>query len=89
MAVKLPRGALQDQTQPARSLRAVTPHASENLPDGPCRALWVGGEGDISIVALDDTEVVLLKAVSVGVLPVAVRAVRVSGTTATNIVAIY
>ncbi|WP_443021481.1 spike base protein, RCAP_Rcc01079 family [Sphingobium sp. AntQ-1] len=74
---------------PGRALRAVTPHASNELPDGPCRALKIGGAGNISIVARDDAAPVTL-AVSAGeLLPIQAKAVRVSGTTATGIVAIY
>lgn len=86
----IPRNALTDQSQPARNLRAVTPHASNNLPDGPCRALWVGTGGDISIIAGNDTEAVALVSVPDGaLLPISVKAVRASGTTADDIVALY
>lgn len=77
-------------TAPASSLKAVTPHASSNLPDGRCRALWVGGAGDVAIIAENDTVAVTITAVPAGtLLPVRAKAVRVSGTTATNIVALY
>lgn len=84
MAIK----RLMDSTTSAYNLRAVTPHASNDLPDGPCRALWVGTQGDISVVAAGDTDPVPILG-AVGLVPVAVKAVRVSGTDATNIVALY
>jgi hypothetical protein len=72
------------------ALRAVTPHASAALPDGNCRALYVGGAGDVAVVAVEDTAPVILKNVPAGaLLPIRAKAVRVTGTTATDIVAIY
>ncbi len=75
---------------PASSLKVVTPHASNTLPDGVCRALWVGTAGDVAVIAEDDTVAITLTAVPAGsVLPVRAKAVRVAGTTAGNIVALY
>lgn len=79
---------MENMRNPARSLKPVTPHASSNLPDGICRALWVGGVGDISLVADEDSSAVVLKGAS-GLVPIRVKAVRVTGTTATDIVALY
>lgn len=86
----IPRSALTDQSQPARNLRSVAPHASNNLPDGACRALWVGTGGDISIISASDDSAVTLANVPDGtLLPISAKAVRVSGTTADDIVALY
>jgi hypothetical protein len=75
---------------PASSLRAVTPHASNELPNGRCRALWIGGAGNISVVAENDQDPVTINAVASGtLLPIRAKAVRVSGTTATGIIAFY
>lgn len=74
----------------AAKLRSVAPHASNELADGPCRALYVGGAGDISVLAEDDTAPVTFVGVQAGsVLPVRAKAVRLAGTTATNLVAMY
>jgi hypothetical protein len=89
MAVKSTLDALR-AAMPASRLRAVAPHAANNLPDGVCDALWVGGAGDIAIIAEDDVAAVTLFAVAAGtIVPVRAKAVRVAGTTATNIVALY
>jgi len=81
-----PRGG----SGPAANLRAITPHATDDLPDGPCRAIWVGGAGNLNLVARGDTDPVPLTAVPAGtMLAIQVRAVRSSGTTATGIVALY
>jgi hypothetical protein len=79
-----------DRTAPARYARAVTPHASNNLSDGACRALFIGTGGDVSLIAAADESPVLFKNLAAGsVLDVATKAVRASGTTADNIVALY
>lgn len=74
----------------AFNLLAVTPHAENNL-ETPCRGLWIGDDGvvAVSVIALSDTSPVTLTIRGPGLLPVAAKAVRVSGTTATNIVALY
>jgi hypothetical protein len=52
--------------------------------------MWVGVSGDISLIAEDDTAAVTIAAVAAGaLLPIRVKAVRVSGTTASGIVALY
>lgn len=74
----------------AAKLRAVTPHASNELPEGPCRALYVGVGGNINLIAEDDTDPISFVGVQAGaIIPVRAKAVRVSGTTATNLVAMY
>lgn len=77
-------------TSGARSLKAVSPHASNNLPDGVCKALWIGEAGDIAIVAENDSAAVTIVGVAAGtLLPIRALAVRTSGTTADSIVALY
>lgn len=75
----------------ARKLRAVTPHAENNLPGGVCDALWINDEGvkNVAVIAEDDTAAVVMTISGPGPLDVRAKAVRVSGTTATNIVAMY
>lgn len=80
--------AVEDQG--AKRLRAVTPSDTVNLAVGVTRALWVGGVGDIAILAEDDTVVVTLSAVPAGtLLPIRTRRVNSTNTTATLIVALY
>lgn len=75
---------------PAVSLKAVTPHASNDLPDGISKALFVGTSGNVEVLAEGDTVAVVLKNVPSGTtLPIRVKAVRVASTTATDIVALY
>lgn len=81
--------ATTSSSAPGRALRAVTPHATNELPDGPCRALKIGGAGNIAIVARDDADPVVIAVNAGELLPIQARAVRTTGTTATGIVAIY
>lgn len=68
-------------SDPGSSLKLVTPHATNNLPDGVARSLWISVAGDISIICENDTDPVTLT-VAAGLLPFRVKAVRISGTTA-------
>ena len=76
-------------TAPGRALRAVAPHATDELPDGPCRALKIGVGGNIAIIARDDSAPVIVAVLAGETLAIQAKAVRTTGTTATGIVAIY
>lgn len=73
----------------ARQLRAVTPVDTADLSISPCRALWIGVAGDVALIAEGDTDAVTLTAVEAGLLPVRAKRVLSTGTTATDIVALY
>jgi len=78
-------------TAPATRLAAVTPSDSNvDLTDIP-RALFVGVAGNIALVGRDDTgNTGTVLAVTAGqLIPVMVRRVLATGTTATGIVALY
>lgn len=72
----------------ARTLRAVTPNDTNDLPLGVCKALHIGAGGTIAVIAADDSSSVTLT-VQEGVLPVRVKRVLATGTTASSIVALY
>lgn len=72
---------------PARGVAVVSPNDGADLPGGECRALLVGVAGNIAIDTEQSTNVVV--PAPVGVLPIAVKRVRSTSTTATNIVALY
>ena len=82
-------------SDPAYSAKAVTPNNGVDLPDGACRALWVGNGGDIRLVAADDdptnaADDQLFENVPDGyLLPVACIRVHATDTTATGILALY
>lgn len=76
-------------TAPAWSAAAVTPSDGADLPTAPTRALYIGGVGDVK-VNMADGVAVTYPAVPVGsILPIACTRVFATGTTATNIVAMY
>jgi hypothetical protein len=78
------------EDQGARQLRAVTPTDNANLALGPCRALWVGGAGNLAVITAGDTAAVTLSAVPAGtIVPVRAQVVMSTNTTATLIVALY
>jgi hypothetical protein len=66
---------------------AVSPSNSNDLDPIP-RGLYVGVTGNLSLTDIDGT-VVTFVAAPVGYHPLRPRRVRATGTTATNIVAIY
>ena len=79
----------RDYTASAGSAEAVTPDDGVDLPKG-CRALYVGGAGNLVVIFDKDTSSVTLTGVTAGsVLPVRIKRVLATGTTATVIVALY
>lgn len=76
-------------TAPAMEAAAVTPSDSADLPNGICRALYVGGAGDLVVDTANNTSITFTGAVAGSILPLNVKRVRATGTTATSIVALY
>lgn len=80
------RSGIGDASAPGQAVVSVTP-ASSDLPDGICRALWIGTAGTLNgIDALGNT-VTAFPALA-GLLPVAFSRVSTGGT-ASDIWAIY
>ena len=76
-----------DATAPADRLVSVTPNDSTDI--GPFRGLWVGGAGNVAIIAANDSSAVTITGVAAGtILPIAGTRVMSTNTTATNIVAL-
>lgn len=73
---------------PARSAAAITPSDSTDLTTIP-RALYIGVTGDVVVNMADSGSAITFKAVAVGLFPIRVSRVKSTGTTATNIVAIW
>lgn len=74
-------------SSPASHAAAVTPNDSADLSTA-ARALYVGTAGNISLVTTGG-DTVTLSNVAAGILPIRVARVRATGTTASNIVAIW
>ena len=78
-------------TNETSSRKAVTIVPADNaaLVDIP-RRLYVGGAGDVNVILANDTANVVFKAVPVGsYLNIAPKTIHQTGTSATNIVAMY
>ena len=76
-----------NQAAPARKFVAVVPSDATFLPAG-CRGIYVGVTGDVSLNDEDNVNTVFT-AVPVGFMPCGARRVNSTGTTATNMVALY
>ena len=72
---------------PAKSLRAVTPHDTNEL-EYVAKALFIGTGGTLSLISQEDTAAVSLTVVSGQIVPVRAKIVLDTGTTATGIVAL-
>ena len=80
--------ATDSVTAPAQSCAAITPSDLGPLPQ-VTKAIYVGTGGDIVLRAASDDADILFANVPAGtVLPVRVRAVRMAGTTAGQLVAL-
>ena len=77
---------MSNVADPARYGAAVTPSDSVNLP-APTRGLYVGVTGNISIEMSNGT--VIFSNVLAGIFPIQCTRVNATGTTATNIVALW
>lgn len=74
---------------PARDAQAVTPSDSAMLTGGPARGFMIGGAGNIKVLTTAGTAVTIT-APAVGVMHhLQIKQVFATGTTATNIVALY
>lgn len=62
--------------------------SSDTVPNPP-RAIYVGTGGDISLVSLDGDTVIFKNVVTGTLLPVYFKQVKATGTTASNLVAIF
>lgn len=84
-----PTNGIDDNPFSAKFAAAVTPHDSTNLA-AATRGLYVGTAGDVSAAMLGDSASVTFASVPAGT-TLAVRAIRVNstGTTASNIVALW
>ena len=75
------------RTGPAETARAVTP--SDTTTIGGCRAIWVGGAGNLTLDFSDGATNIVISAIPAGtLLPIAPLRVK-AATTATSIVALY
>lgn len=75
-----------DKTAPVVKGVAVTPHDTNSIAQ--TRGLYVGATGNLTVTMADGADT-LYSNVPVGIFPICVTKVKATGTTATNIVALY
>jgi len=75
-------------SDPAQYAAAVVPNDAVDLTQ-PTRGVYVGVSGDLTVTMVGDTAQVTFHGVPVGVLPVCVKRVWSTGTTATNLLALW
>jgi len=73
---------------PARGGFAVTASDSVDLPR-ETRAVYVGSSGDLSVVLVDGSTVILAGLLAGSLVPVRATRVKATGTTATLLVGLY
>jgi hypothetical protein len=76
-------------THSATVCLAVTPSDSTDLTYSTCRAIYVGGDGNISLVDGNAATIVFTGVTAGSILPVQTARVNATGTTATSIIALY
>lgn len=72
----------------ASDAASVTPNDSADLAV-PNACLYIGGSGDVNVDTIDGTTITFVGLYAGTILPVKVKRVRATSTTATNIVALY
>lgn len=78
-----------DYGAPAQSWRDITKSDTVNLPHGTCRAIYVGVSGHIAVLGEDDASVIFYNAAAGSILALQAKRVLSTGTTATNLIALY
>ena len=73
-------------TLPGR-IRPITPNDSNDFVQGA--SIYVGVQGDVAVIAEGDTVSQIFKNHPVGYIPCRVKRVLATGTTATNLLALF
>lgn len=91
MTVNVLEYAMSGVQDPSGKFAAITPADDTDLPTFT-RSIYVGGAGNISVIQAADQSAaaVVFTSVAAGsILPIRAARIRSTGTTATNIVALY
>lgn len=75
-------------SDPVDHAAAITPHNTNDL-SSVTNGIYVGSSGDIAVLMSDGAAVTFVAAVAGSVLPIRVKRVKATGTTATNLVALW
>lgn len=74
---------------PAGAHYLVTPDDGNDLPNGECAALWIGGAGDVCLIDAAGLSVTFTGVPAGTYLLSRAKRVKATLTTATNIIALY
>ena len=77
-----------NMSAPARSAVAITPSDVTDLTD-VCRGVYVGGAGNVAAVMLTGEVVTFVGATAGTTIPIRVKRINSTNTTATGLVALY
>jgi hypothetical protein len=77
------------ETQSATGAVAIDVSAADQSLGRTCRGLWVGGAGDVAVTMEEGQSVTFAGIPAGSLLPVQVTAVLNSGTTATDMLALF
>lgn len=81
--------AVEGRANPARSAVAVDVSSTDQALSPECRALYVGGAGDVEVNMADTGSAIVFTCVAGQILPINAVKVLNANTTATAIVALY
>jgi len=88
MAIATSRKPISTSIEGAIGGFAVTPHDTNLFPT-LARGLYIGGAGDVTVTGQDDTDVTFVGVPAGSMMGIRCKRVKATGTTATNIVALY
>ena len=88
MAIDTYKNMMGGLESPARAAAVVTPDDVNDLVN-TSRSIYVGTAGDVAVHMIGKSAPVVFKAVPVGILPIRADRVLATGTTATDIVALW
>lgn len=89
MPIKDPfKNTSESRSDPADDAFAITPHDTNELVQ-MTRSIYVGGSGNIALVTANNSTVTFVDVLAGSILPVRVKLVKSTGTTATNLVGLY
>jgi hypothetical protein len=81
--------AFRSLTAPYNRIKAISASDTVNLPDGVCDAILVNGAGNVVVVLENDETTTITGVVAGTILPLTVKRVNATSTTATNMYALY
>lgn len=87
MATSGPSYHSADATVSAHGAVALT--KSDSTVFATCRAIYVGGTGDVAVTMADGQTPIVFSAVAVGIFPIQITQLLSTSTTATNVLALY